>query len=224
MRLAYNNESILPPSRCRGCNKNLSWQQLIPIFSWLFQLGLCGCKKKIRLTPYYFISELLLGLVFIYIGHYIGLSILMIPWLIFASILFFLFLTDFMCQLLHVPTMISGILIGLLFSFQQEFFFEGCVGAALGYLIILIPNFIFLKLTNKKGFGDGDSYLMAFIGSWMGPVITIQALVLASWIGVCFVGIYYAFLRKIVKKLPLGVLVIIGLIMLQLFAHLIIKF
>lgn len=219
LRMVANNESIMTSSRCRTCNKNLSFFQLVPIFSWIFQLGRCGCKKKIVISPYYFISEFFLGAIFIYMSQFFGMSIILLPWLIFASILFFLFLTDFMFQLLHLPTMITGILLGLFFSFQHTFFLEGFVGLVLGYLIIFIPNLIFMKIRNKKGFGDGDSYLMALIGSWMGPVITIQSLVLASWIGVAIVGIYYLFSKKIIQKLPLGALVIVSLMPLHFFYY-----
>jgi len=217
LRMAANGESIMTRSRCRSCNKNLSFFQLVPVLSWIFQLGRCGCKKKILISPYYFLSEFFLGGIFIYIGQFFGMSTILLFWLIFTSILFFLFLTDFMFQLLHLPTMITGILLGLIFSIQQTLFFESFVGMVVGYFIIFIPNLIFMKIKNKKGFGDGDSYLMALIGSWLGPVITIQSLVLASWIGVVIVGVYYLFSKKIIQKLPLGALVIGSLMPLHFF-------
>ena len=87
LRMAANGESIMTRSRCRSCNKNLSFFQLVPVLSWIFQLGRCGCKKKILISPCYFLSEFLLGGIFIYIGQFFGMSTIL---LLMAYIYFYL--------------------------------------------------------------------------------------------------------------------------------------
>ena len=62
------------------------------------------------------------------------------------------------------------------------------------------PVFRFFK--NKDGFGSGDKYLLAMFGTWLGPIYVLQALVLASWIGVLFALFYKLKKAKFPTMLP----------------------
>lgn len=65
-------------SHCPNCQKTLSWYELIPIFSFIFQLGKCrGCSKKISWQ--YPIVEILCGIVFPVVT--------MVIWKIFFTVL-----------------------------------------------------------------------------------------------------------------------------------------
>ncbi len=53
-------------SRCLCCGKQLRWYELIPILSWIVQLGKCrGCGKRISLQ--YPIVELVSAAIFVYV-------------------------------------------------------------------------------------------------------------------------------------------------------------
>lgn len=216
VRLPKKNESILYPSRCRDCNKNLKWINLIPIFSWILQQGRCGCSKQNKLSKNYLLAEISLGFIFVVIGHF-SQAPMTLAWLTFASLMFFFFLTDYLYQLLHFPTLIIGILLGILVSVYDNNVYQNLIGGVLGFIIIFGINFIFLKLKNKQGFGDGDAYLLAMIGCWLGPIIMFQTLILSSWLGIFFVGMYYLIKHKKITKLPLAVLLAIALTLLILF-------
>lgn len=210
MRLK-DDESIMTPSRCRFCEKNLSPLELIPIFSWVIQRGKCACKK-FNLSLNYFLVEVCLGLIYaIIFSHYPFSEILFL--LAFATALTFCFLTDYMHQLLHLPTMIF---IGIL-GISYDYYLHGpsisfsVLGVLVGFLILFSINIIFKKLRRKDGFGDGDKYLLGAIGAWVGAFKVVILLFLASWIGLLF-AIPMMLKKKadLSSALPFGVYLILA--------------
>jgi leader peptidase (prepilin peptidase)/N-methyltransferase len=185
MRLK-DDESILTSSRCRFCEKNLTPLELIPVFSWILQRGKCACQK-FNLSLNYLLAEVFLGLIYVMLfSHYPLPESLFL--LAFATGLTFCFLTDYIHQLLHLPTMIF---IGAL-GISYDYYLHGPVisfsvlGLLVGFLILFSINVIFKKLRRKDGFGDGDKYLLASIGSWVGAYKVVALFFLASWIGLLF--------------------------------------
>lgn len=62
----YHKEHFTGRSHCPHCHKILSWYELIPLASYMIQLGRCRVCQK-RLTVQYPIVELTSGLMFLYI-------------------------------------------------------------------------------------------------------------------------------------------------------------
>lgn len=216
IRIGHEQESIISPSRCRSCEKNLLWHQLIPIISWLIQLGRCGCQKRKKISVQYFCVELFLGLTFVAIFNYLGMTWNTLVWLSYISLLLFLFLTDAMYQLLYFPALLLGIGLGLGFSYYQGQFIPSVTGATLGFLIIFLTNLIFQKIRHKQGFGDGDSYLLAMLGAFSNAFLVLQCLIIASWIGMIYVGLYYLSHKKLIQKVAFGPFLILSILILQL--------
>jgi leader peptidase (prepilin peptidase)/N-methyltransferase len=50
-------------SICTVCKKRLLWEELIPLFSWIFQKGRCKCGDS-KVPARYFIVEMVTGVVF----------------------------------------------------------------------------------------------------------------------------------------------------------------
>jgi leader peptidase (prepilin peptidase)/N-methyltransferase len=213
LRITSDDESIFAPSKCRSCEKKLQWHQLIPVLSWAMQFGKCGCKRKEKISPQYIFTEIILGLCFVIIFNLNGFSVDVIFYLVFASVLFFLVLTDLNYQLLHFPTIIFGIFLGVIYGALQDKIVEVTVGALCGFLIIFIVNFLFRTFRNKDGFGDGDKYLLAMLGMWTGAIIVLQILVLASWIGVIYSVILRSYQGCFPTKLPLAPLFVSALLL-----------
>lgn len=66
--LRLGSESVRGRSRCPHCGKILSWYELLPLLSFVLQLGRCrGCKKQISLQ--YPVVEFLTGLFFLLIFY-----------------------------------------------------------------------------------------------------------------------------------------------------------
>jgi len=63
-RLPRDKSLIHPPSSCPSCGKRIAFYDNIPLFSWLVLRAKCR-KCKARISPRYFIIELLTGLVFV---------------------------------------------------------------------------------------------------------------------------------------------------------------
>ena len=67
-RLPRDKSLVYPPSSCPSCGKHIRFYDNIPLVSWLVLLGKCrNCKA--RISPRYFVVELLTAAVFV--GMYI---------------------------------------------------------------------------------------------------------------------------------------------------------
>jgi leader peptidase (prepilin peptidase)/N-methyltransferase len=62
-RIPRDKSLVTPPSSCPACNRHIQFYDNIPLISWLLLLGKCRYCKA-RISPRYFIIELLTGLVF----------------------------------------------------------------------------------------------------------------------------------------------------------------
>jgi len=206
LRLPNPNETLLLPSRCRGCDNELRWYQLIPIFSWIIQGGRCGCRK-LNLSPQYISSEIFLGLVFVTLIQFSTTPLELIGYLIFAFFLFFFFLTDSFYELLHTPMMLVCIALGLTFSFYADRGIWSLAGAGGGFVLLWATNKIFLIIRHKDGLGSGDKYLLAAIGSWVGLPNSLLILFAGSWLGALWLMLLYS-QKKRVSQLPLGSLMV----------------
>ena len=205
LRLGKKNTSITSPSRCLVCDKRLGPLELVPIFSWIFQRGRCGCKKY-GLDRGYVICEVVLASIFGLLAYYL-------PWLdavffqLLSALLIFFFLTDYFYQLLYVPMMIFCGLMGIVYSINNgSLFNEGILGLLTGFIVIFLINGIYKLIKKSDGFGSGDKYLVGAIGAWIGPIKVIYLLFIASWIGTLF-SIYLIYKRKVTLKsaLPFGI-------------------
>jgi leader peptidase (prepilin peptidase)/N-methyltransferase len=63
-RLPRDKSLVRPPSSCPSCGKHIQFYDNIPLVSWLFLCGKCRYCKA-RISPRYFVIELLTGLVFV---------------------------------------------------------------------------------------------------------------------------------------------------------------
>ncbi len=73
-RIPLNQDITHKHSYCPKCNHLLSFTDMIPLLSYIFLGGKCRyCKTKI--SPRYFIIEILSGLSFIFLGYAIGFNI-----------------------------------------------------------------------------------------------------------------------------------------------------
>jgi leader peptidase (prepilin peptidase) / N-methyltransferase len=63
-RIPRDKSLVAPPSSCPACGKHIRFYDNIPLISWLFLRGKCRCCKA-RISPRYFVIELLTGLVFV---------------------------------------------------------------------------------------------------------------------------------------------------------------
>jgi len=194
-----SGESIIdPPSHCPNCKSPIPFYLNIPLISYVWLGAKCRACHE-RISPRYFIVELLTGLVALALYFRFGLGYTFIVSFIFAAALIVISFIDLDVRI--VPDVISlpGIIIGLVFSVIGYFVvtdsFEiiptplsSLIGILVGGGFLLATAWIYEKVTGVDGMGGGDIKLLAMIGAFLGwpsvPVTLFVASVLGSVIGV----------------------------------------
>ena len=194
-----NDESVVsPPSHCPKCKASIAFYDNFPLLSYLWLRGKCrDCHE--RISPRYFVVELLTGLVALALYFRFGLSYTFVVSFVFAAALIVISFIDLDVRI--VPDVISlpGIIFGLVFSVVGYFVFtdafeiiptplSSLIGILVGGGFLLATAWIYEKVTGVDGMGGGDIKLLAMIGAFLGwpsiPVTLFVASVLGSVIGV----------------------------------------
>ena len=100
-------------------------------------------------------------------------------------------------NLMTLPLLATGLLLSL--TGASITLGDSILGMALGYLILLVPHFIFKLMTSRDGIGFGDIKLMAAIGAWIGWQYLIEIILIAS-ISAALIGYLLVSLKKHHKK------------------------
>jgi prepilin signal peptidase PulO-like enzyme (type II secretory pathway) len=196
------DEAITGRSHCPHCGTQLVWYELIPLFSYLFQLGRCRSCKKF-LTMQYPLVEFATGALFVIsfivvvgpigsvvnISSFLALSLLMhlIIWSLFVVITVYDFRTK--C----IPDVFSYSLAGI--AFLHLFIQNGAVlmpsyWDLLAGPLLFLPFYFLWKVSNGRWLGLGDGKLALGIGWFLGFSFGGTAILFAFWIGaVVSVGI-----------------------------------
>ena len=166
-----DNKSVKFRSVCDHCEQQLNAYNLVPIFSYIFQLGKSSCCKK-RLSFKYFFTELALAAFFVlcvYMGNLFSLG-LIIPALILLALI------DEKYQEIPIGLNIF-IFIWVIAnaSFIENLLFAGAVA-----LFLLTLYWGYLKYRKVEGLGLGDIILLGSITLYLGfpnalYLITISA-------------------------------------------------
>ena len=208
-----NNLSIIKPgSHCEYCNHELSWYEIIPIFSYIFLKGKCkSCHHK--LSIFYPFTEIATGLLFLVSFHSFGFSLDLLTSLTLVSTFIIIIVSDINYLIIPdrfiiIPSILIIIIdlfnIGLLNTIIQIGY--GTLGFTLMYLVMLLGN----KLFKKESLGGADIKLMFLIGLVLDPMLTIIVLFLASFIAL-IPSIYLLYKNK-EHIVPYGPFLMIGLL------------
>lgn len=165
-------------SMCPHCHKKLSAKELIPVISYFYQGGKCRkCKKKI--SWHYPLLEISTGLIFVAVGM-AGLTPLPL-YLVFASILTFIFFYDLLYLEIPDEVMIPSIVIAFLGTFLQTSVsvWDGLLGAGVLVLFFLVQ----IILSRGRWLGGGDLRIGAFMGLILGFKLSLLALFIGYLIG-----------------------------------------
>jgi prepilin signal peptidase PulO-like enzyme (type II secretory pathway) len=182
-------------SACMICQKQLSWYELIPLFSFFALQGRCRtCKTKISIQ--YPTVELITGLIFAALFLKFQ-DIFFLNSFIFSftygyyAVLFSLLLVIAVYDLRHkiIPdtlTLILGIL-----SFAGLFFFNSygfyphipSVLEFLSGILIALPFLLFWLVSGGTWMGLGDAKLALGLGWLLGFSLSLSGVVVAFWIG-----------------------------------------
>ncbi|MDQ2933166.1 MAG: prepilin peptidase [bacterium] len=213
-------------SKCMSCGLTLTWKELVPIFSFLFQKGSCKkCSSKISWQ--YPLVEFAAGAVFV-------LIFLMFPpvsYLAAAQTFLYIMITSTLVvisvyDIKHkiIPDQFVTVfgLLGLatLFIGGSSWFHIPGFWALIAGPLIAVP-FAFLWVISRGAWmGLGDAKLMLGIGWILGINGGINAMILSFWIAAAVSLIWlYATKKKFKPRIevPFGPYLIIGMYLVLLF-------
>jgi len=210
-------------SYCPYCKHILSWQDLIPIFSFIFLRGKCRyCQKPISWQ--YPLVELATGILFVFtlIYFFPKTSILVnsamaeltsIYYLVMCCFLIVIFVYDLKHYLIPDQVIYPAIAIAFLYNIYQFTIdnqqstinnFLSAFGAAAFFLLIVL-------ISHEKWMGMGDVKLAFLMGFFLGSPNILVALFLAFFIG-AIAGLILIGLRKktLKSEIPFGPFLVTG--------------
>lgn len=231
--LRYNTgKLILGRSSCFSCNKKLSWYELFPVFSFLFQLGRCKvCKSKISWQ--YPLVELFVGIVFF--GIFFKLSdmfftspkhliLLSVYFMVIFSILIVILVYDLRHKIIPDDLVYTFATISLGSIFFDISNFQLSIPTMLPTFsgpILFLPFFLLWFLSKGRWIGLGDGKLVLGIGWFLGLYAGISAIVISFWVG-AIVGVVLVLIPTLFSKekrltmkseIPFGPFLILGLML-----------
>ena len=193
LRIPNGASVVSPPSHCPNCKTAISFYDNVPLLSYLILRGRCRACG-VRISPRYFVVELLMGVLALALFERFGLSFSFFVSFVFVAALVVISFIDLDVRI--VPDVISlpGIVCGLLLSIIGYFLIgrdtdlvpspvSSLIGIVAGGGFLLATAWLYEKVTGVDGMGGGDIKLLAMIGAFLGwPSIPIT-LFIASLVG-----------------------------------------
>ena len=232
-RLRTEEDFVSGRSACPSCGHSLSWDDLIPVFSFLILEGKCRyCKKPISWQ--YPLVELATGILFLavfsqnvdLIFDFFFFGTLKIAYLFFAiSCLVVIFVYDLKHYL--IPNKVIYSLIGgtALWHLISSLFFQTYnLAELLGFVVAGFYSAAFFwivhVMTRGKGMGMGDVKLGFFMGLFLGYPLILMALFLSFLIGsIVGLGLIVFGHKKFKSEIPLGPFLVSGTFLVMLFGQ-----
>lgn len=185
-------------SYCPTCQQQLRWFELIPIISYVIQLGKCRkCREKI--SPIYPVVEFFTGFLFAFSYYKIGFELELILMIILVSMLMILFVTDI--TYMRIPNKILLFFLPLIIIMRVisplDPWYNAIIGAVVGYGLIAL-----IIILSKGGMGAGDMKLLGVLGIVLGLGKVLLTFFVAALIG-AIVGLTLRGLGKLNKKQPI---------------------
>ena len=218
-------------SGCMACQKQLSWYELFPVFSFIFLRGRCkGCKTKISWQ--YPLVELLTGIIFaclflkfqttFYLSTFIFAGTMAYYTGMF-SLLIVIAVYDLRHKIIpDVLVLVFGVLAFVGLFFFSSFGFNLHIPSILELLsglLIALPFALVWLVSKGTWMGLGDAKLAIGLGYLLGLSRALSGVVLAFWSGAIIGLILIAFSKKhsMKSEIPFAPFLILGAILAFLF-------
>ena len=211
-----NNQSFLKGrSYCPKCKHTLSWQDIIPVFSFLFFKGKCNyCHKKISIQ--YPLVEIATGLAFLLIFNFLYQDNILPSWINLAFLFYVacILIIIFVYDLKHyiIPDKVLFPAIAIVFLYQLIFSFRLLDFNPLWSGLAACAFFLFVFLVSGgRWMGFGDVKLAFFMGLFLGYPNILVALFLAFFLGAIIgVGLIIFGNKNLKSEVPFGPFLITG--------------
>jgi prepilin signal peptidase PulO-like enzyme (type II secretory pathway) len=199
-------------SYCPNCKHMLSWQDLIPLLSFMTLGGKCRyCKKPISWQ--YPLVELATGIIFVLLLWKFGFFPEFIYLSLVSCFLIVIFVSDLKTYFIPDGAIYPAIIIALIFNFQFLIFGQFIIfrdSILSGLFAMLFFLFIYL-ISRGKWMGFGDVKLAALMGLFLGWPNILVAMFLAFFIGAIMgVGLMVLGRKKMSSEVPFGPFLVLG--------------
>jgi len=191
---------VAPPSHCFACKAPIRWYDNVPLLAWLWLRGRCrACGAAF--SPRYLLVEALTGGLFgfawwaavIAPALFEPLGARLEHFAIYAAFSFVLVVITFIdldhmliLDKLTIPSI--GVFYAASFLMPDRHWYDGLLGAAIGYGLPWAIGEIYYRITRREGMGLGDGMLLALVGAllgWRGVLVSLfGGSVLGAVIGV----------------------------------------
>ncbi|MBI4992513.1 MAG: prepilin peptidase [Candidatus Harrisonbacteria bacterium] len=246
----FNFRNLLGRSHCPFCRKTLRWYELIPVLSFVVQLGKCrSCGAK--LSWQYPLVELTSGLIFLLPLYFSNYTLTPKPYTLIESIIWILVFLTFLLiwtidyRLYLIPDELNWalVILGLvlilssagnfgefqgsfigpyasLFGLRQNIWLNHLFGAGFG--ILLTGAIIFL--TRGKGMGMGDLKLLGALGFLYGWPDVLFIFMFGSLVGGVVSAVLLLIRRWGMKsQVPFGPFLILGAMLVFFFGEFLLR-
>jgi len=211
-RLEQGQSFLKGRSYCPLCKYTLSWQDLVPVLSFLFLRGKCRyCRQKISLQ--YPLVELATGILFVLIFLF---AFNFLYYLIMGCFLIIIFVYDLKHYIIPDSVIYPAILISVIWYLISGIFLNiytkyeilntiySALGAAAFFLLIVL-------ISRGKWMGVGDIKLAFLMGLLLGWPNILVALFSAFFIGAIIgTGLIAAGRKKLSSEVPFGPFLVTG--------------
>ncbi len=225
-RIVHDESWTHGRSHCAVCNHELNALDLIPVASWLALKGRCRyCKEPISVR--YTVAELILGVYFVSVFVFFGISVQALALAAVGCLLLGLSLVDIDSMIIPNGFIIALIVVwvamlvgayatgdlasgssGSLGTLWIDAFggnaliatlVDSLAGAFAVSLLVLVVGAGFSKVAGKSGMGMGDVKLYFVVGLYLG----LGCAVLNMFIS-CVIGLVFALIAGKKREFPFG--------------------
>lgn len=225
-RLPNKLSIVTPGSHCPNCKHKIRWYENIPLLSYIFLKGKCSqCKCKI--SPRYFLIELITGLLFSLIIHYLGIDFASIIYIILGCVFICIFFIDIDYYLIPDTMILIIITLGLV-SLVTDLFVDvsdlEVLDRIIGFIsfggFFLLIAIIGEKALKREALGGGDIKLVAACGLLIGWKLMILGVFGGALIAV-LIEIPRIMLNKRAREaeIPFGPYLVLGIYLSTLFGN-----
>lgn len=174
---------VSPASRCPRCRTPIRWYDNVPIVSWIVLRARCrACRAPISIR-YPVVEAVTAGLALLAF-HRHGLSLAALAEFAFAAILLALAAIDLDRWLLPYRLTLPLIALGLgaaaAGAGAAPSLASSAAGAAVGWGAFWLVGFVGSRVAGRDALGEGDVWLLAGLGAWLGAGALLPVVLLAS--------------------------------------------
>ena len=174
-RVPLRQSIVWPRSHCPTCGAPIKSFDNVPVLSYLLLRGKCrDCKA--RVSPRYPLVEGLTGFLFGLAVYEFGLSLALVPALVFIAVLIALAGTDLEHRLLPSAIVFPATLVGLVLSIAVDptrwwVYVVSAVAIAAGLFALVFAY--------PRGMGMGDVKMGGMLGANLGPYAALAVFIVA---------------------------------------------